>query len=45
DDARRLSADLLPKTGAYHEIWLDGEKVTPDEEPPDPLYGERYLPR
>src|SRR5690349_10060969 len=45
DDARRLSAHLLPKTGAYHEIWLDGEKVTRDEEPPDPLYGERYLPR
>jgi sulfite reductase (ferredoxin) len=44
-DARLLSAHLLPKTGAYHEIWLDGEKVTPEEEPPDPLYGERYLPR
>ena len=54
DDARRLSAHLLPKTGAYHEIWVDGqklggeklggEKVMPDEEP-DPLYGERYLPR
>jgi sulfite reductase (ferredoxin) len=45
DDARRLSTHLLPKTGAYHEIWLDGEKVTADEEAPDPLYGERYLPR
>jgi sulfite reductase (ferredoxin) len=49
DDARRLSAHLLPKTGAYHEIWLDGEKVTPapdsGEEPVDPLYGARYLPR
>ena len=45
DDARRLSLHLLPKTGAYHEIWLDGEKVTPDEERVDPLYGERYLPR
>jgi sulfite reductase (ferredoxin) len=44
DDARRLSTHLLPKTGAYHEIWLDGVKVTP-EEAPDPLYGERYLPR
>src|SRR5947209_3452775 len=32
DDARRLSTHLLPRTGAYHEIWLDGEKVTPDEE-------------
>src|SRR5437764_11504309 len=45
EDAQRLSAHLLPKTGAYHEIWLDGEQVTADEEPVDPLYGERYLPR
>jgi sulfite reductase (ferredoxin) len=45
EDARRLSTHLLPKTGAYHEIWLDGEKVTPEEDAPDPLYGERYLPR
>src|SRR5271167_788784 len=45
DDARRLSTHLLPKTGAYHEIWLDGERVTPDNEVCDPLYGERYLPR
>jgi len=42
-DARLLSTQLLPATGAYHEIWVDGEKVT--EEAPDPLYGERYLPR
>src|SRR5881394_4339792 len=45
DDARRLSTQLLPKTGAYHEIWVDGEKVTQEEEPPDPVYGERYLQR
>jgi len=45
DDARRLSTHLLPRTSAYHEIWVDGEKLTPEEEPPDPLYGERYLPR
>jgi sulfite reductase (ferredoxin) len=45
DDTRRLSTHLLPQTGAYHEIWVDGEKVTPEDEPPDPLYGERYLPR
>src|SRR4051812_34826500 len=45
DDARRLSTYLLPKTGAYHELWVDGEKVNPDEESADPLYGARYLPR
>src|SRR5438270_8979226 len=44
-DARRLSTHLLPKAGAYHEIWVDGEKVAGSEEPVDPLYGERYLPR
>jgi len=44
-DARALSTYLLPKTGAYHEIWVDGEKVTPEAEGTDPLYGERYLPR
>jgi sulfite reductase (ferredoxin) len=47
-DARRLSTHLLPQTGAYHEIWVDGEKWRDEDaaaEPPDPLYGERYLPR
>ncbi|TMD06660.1 MAG: NADPH-dependent assimilatory sulfite reductase hemoprotein subunit [Chloroflexi bacterium] len=38
---------LTPSTGAYHEIWIDGEMaaggvpVGEDE----PLYGETYLPR
>jgi sulfite reductase (ferredoxin) len=44
-DARALSTYLLPKTGAYHEIWVDGEKVDLQAEGTDPLYGERYLPR
>ncbi len=47
-DARRLSTHLLPQTGAYHEIWVDGEKWPEDaaaREQPDPLYGDRYLPR
>ncbi len=47
-DARRLSTHLLPQTGAYHEIWVDGEKWQDEAaagEAPDPLYGERYLPR
>ena len=47
-DGRRLSTYMLPKTGAYHEIWVDGEKWREDAGagmPPDPLYGERYLPR
>ncbi|MDO1450159.1 assimilatory sulfite reductase (NADPH) hemoprotein subunit [Rhodocytophaga aerolata] len=42
--AVELSEYFIPKTTAYHEIWLDQEKVagTPDEEP---IYGETYLPR
>jgi sulfite reductase (NADPH) hemoprotein beta-component len=41
--ARRLSEHLLPKTNAYHEIWLDGEKVEGGEE--ETIYGATYLPR
>lgn len=43
--SKRLAWHLLPKTRAYHEIWLDGERVagTPAEE--EPLYGRHYLPR
>lgn len=45
--AARLSSHLLPATHAYHEIWLDGERLTDEtvEAPVDPLYGTRYLPR
>ncbi|MFT8244267.1 NADPH-dependent assimilatory sulfite reductase hemoprotein subunit [Roseomonas sp. BN140053] len=43
-DARMLSAELLPRTRAHHEIFLDEEPVggAPEEEP---LYGRTYLPR
>lgn len=45
-----VATHLLPKTRAYHEIWLDGElveggepeAVVPEEEP---IYGPTYLPR
>jgi sulfite reductase (NADPH) hemoprotein beta-component len=42
--ARRLSEHLLPRTRAYHEIWLDGEKVAGTDEA-EPIYGPTYLPR
>jgi sulfite reductase (NADPH) hemoprotein beta-component len=44
DWAKKLSEHLLPKTSAYHETWLDGEKVFSTEQA-EPLYGETYLPR
>jgi ferredoxin-sulfite reductase len=42
--AQEIAKELQPSSGAYHEIWLDGEKhlSTQDEEP---FYGEQYLPR
>ncbi len=46
-DADLISAHTLPKTSAYHEIWLDGENVArpPDNNGYEPLYGKHYLPR
>ncbi|MBL6999339.1 MAG: assimilatory sulfite reductase (NADPH) hemoprotein subunit [Gammaproteobacteria bacterium] len=41
--ARRISEQLLPQTRAYHEIWLDGEKLEQPEQ--EELYGSNYLPR
>ena len=43
--AKTISDTLLPKTNAYNEIWLDGEKLTNLEEEEDPLYKEWYMPR
>ncbi len=45
EHARAWSADLLPKTRAYHEIWLDEELVAGGEPETEPLYGATYLPR
>lgn len=54
DLAVAISEHLLPKTGAYHEIWLDGEEVDADGRPvrktaakeeKEPIYGAHYLPR
>jgi sulfite reductase (NADPH) hemoprotein beta-component len=44
DLARAISDHLTPRTGAYHEIWLDGEKVV-SSEVEEPIYGPHYLPR
>ncbi|WP_416826173.1 assimilatory sulfite reductase (NADPH) hemoprotein subunit [Ectobacillus polymachus] len=45
--AKGLSDYLLPRTRAYHEIWLDEEKMagTPEIEEVEPMYGALYLPR
>jgi sulfite reductase (NADPH) hemoprotein beta-component len=47
--AVKVSEHLLPKTGAYHEIWLDGNLVVDKsgaaKKEQEPLYGPHYLPR
>lgn len=45
--AKQISNHLDPRTRAYHEIWLDEEKVVDsrDEEEQEPIYGPVYLPR
>ena len=44
-DATSISTHLLPATQAYHEIWLDQEKVVDVKEEVEPIYGSTYLPR
>jgi sulfite reductase (NADPH) hemoprotein beta-component len=43
--AQDISTHLTPQTRAYHEIWLDGEKIETTEEDIEPIYGKTYLPR
>lgn len=55
--ATELSNHLSPRSGAYHEIWVEdgtGEKVKVTQDPPkiddvadpnEPIYGKYYLPR
>ncbi len=43
--ARLISQHLLPKTRAYHEIWLDEKEPDQPGQEEDQLYQDRYLPR
>jgi sulfite reductase (ferredoxin) len=45
---QEISNHLLPRTRAYHELWIDGEKVdleAPPQDESEPIYGKTYLPR
>ncbi|HEX3449522.1 MAG TPA: NADPH-dependent assimilatory sulfite reductase hemoprotein subunit [Isosphaeraceae bacterium] len=56
-DALAWAAHCAPRSSAYWEIWLDGEKIeslppdasievpTPGDDPVEPIYGKTYLPR
>jgi sulfite reductase (NADPH) hemoprotein beta-component len=43
--ARDLSAHLLPKTRAWHEIWLGEARISEPAVEAEPIYGRTYLPR
>ena len=51
--AHQIAMHLAPHSKAYHELWLDGEKVhtvgedesAPTDEVVEPIYGPTYLPR
>jgi sulfite reductase (ferredoxin) len=46
--ADAIAAHLAPRSNAYHDVWLNGERVSPDAGQGDgvePLYGKVYLPR
>lgn len=48
--AEKISEHLLPRSRAYHEIWLDepaGRRLVAggEAEEVEPLYGKHYLPR
>jgi sulfite reductase (NADPH) hemoprotein beta-component len=45
--ACKISRHLEPRTRAYHEIWLDEEKIydSREGEEEEPIYGPVYLPR
>ncbi len=43
--AAAVSDTILPKTRAYHQIWIEGAELKLTEGFADPLYGKTYLPR
>ncbi len=49
EEARGLSGRLVPRTPAYHAIWVEGKELDLRQESnaafTDPFYGKTYLPR
>lgn len=43
--AQQIGAHLLPKTSAYHEIWLNKKRYDDNRLDEEPIYGKTYLPR
>ncbi len=43
--ADAISSHLLPKTRAWHEIWIGEDRVAGGETEDEPIYGRTYMPR
>lgn len=43
--AAALALRFRPRTRAYWELWMDGERAVTAEEEVEPVYGAAYLPR
>jgi len=43
--ADSIATHLLPRSRAWHEIWIGEEKVAGGIEEDEPIYGKTYLPR
>ena len=44
--AKQMSEKFMPRTSAYHEVWLDKKLVAGDAVKDfEPVYGAYYLPR
>ena len=46
--ADAIAAHLAPRSNAYHDVWVNGERLSPDADEADgvePIYGKVYLPR
>jgi hypothetical protein len=43
--AQAIGAHLLPRSRAWHEIWIDSEQFSGGEEEDEPIYGRTYMPR
>jgi sulfite reductase (NADPH) hemoprotein beta-component len=42
---KAVSDHFLPRTRAYHELWIDDQLVDGGEPEDEPIYGRSYLPR
>lgn len=45
DLTRAISQHLLPRSAAYHELWVADELVAGGKPEEEPIYGKTYLPR